>query len=124
MFRGDVGAHDLAPEALGDLVRDSPVAGSEIEDDRVLGDGAGPVERGQQSVVGGLRCLVDGVGGLSEDPVVDVEPTAAHHVLVKDAGVLFVVLLHDLVGDLILFELLVLEISFAFYGCHGRVTNY
>mmetsp|Transcript_116293 Transcript_116293/g.237881 ORF Transcript_116293/g.237881 Transcript_116293/m.237881 type:complete len:373 (+) Transcript_116293:3093-4211(+) len=91
LFRGDVGAHDLAPEALGDLVRDSPVAGSEIEDDRVLGDGAGPVERGQQSVVGGLRCLVDGVGGLSEDPVVDVEPTAAHHVLVKDAGVLFVV---------------------------------
>ena len=73
------------------LVRNSTVSRPEIEDDRVLGDGMGPVETGQKSVVGRLGGLVDGIGRLSENSVVNVKATAAHDVLVKDAGVLFIV---------------------------------
>jgi hypothetical protein len=70
---------------------DAAVSRAKVEDDRVFRDRMGPVEAGQQAVVRCLGGLVDGVGWFPKNPVMDVESTSTHHVLVKNPRVFFVV---------------------------------
>ena len=73
------------------LVRNSTVSRTKIKDHGVLGNWEGPVHARQESVVGGLGSLVDGIRRLAENSVVDVESATSHDILVKDSGLLVVV---------------------------------
>ena len=51
-----------------------------------------PVEAGQKAVVRRLGGLVDGVGGVSKNSIVDVKATTPHDVLVKYSCMFLVIL--------------------------------
>ena len=104
-------AGHLATPALGHGVRAAAVSGSEIEDVAVGVDGLGPLHLGHHPLRGVVGALLDAVGGGLVDAEVNVVAAAAHDALIKHAGGLIVVLLEDLIGYLVLAELLVDKVS-------------
>mmetsp|Transcript_21966 Transcript_21966/g.70995 ORF Transcript_21966/g.70995 Transcript_21966/m.70995 type:complete len:303 (+) Transcript_21966:655-1563(+) len=87
-------------------VRATSVAGAEVEHKRVLGHRLRPVHERHHELSRRRGALLHAPRRVAITAKVNVVTAAAHDALVEDAGVFLVVLLEDLVGDLVLRELL------------------